>query len=464
MIARLRYSLTFRLALMFSLSALAVLLLLGFAVLYVVNQHFISQDRMMLEAQSQHIAQSLHQVDTLSQVSTYLGHTVSENAHSEHGFIIVVANAAGDVLFNSSPTQNLSALALPSKTLGAKLSTLHQNDISYRILTKPMTIANQKAIVLVALNINHHQTFLTAFKTSMWISIAVAALIMGLLACIVAQKGLKPLHLLMAQTEQITINNLSQPLPMNSTYLEISQLTATFNAMLDRLNNSFQRLVGFSSDLAHELRTPLSTMKMQNQVILSRSRTVEEYQQALHDNAQALDQMTRMVTDMLFLAKSDNGLICPEETSFALHDEINTLLDFYDYLAQEKNITLHLSGQGKLHGDKSLLQRALSNLIANAINYGDEHSTIEIKIIEETDQTQITITNQGETIDAKHLPHLFERFYRTDSSRTNNSEGAGLGLAITAAIIAAHQGKITVSSEQRQTCFTLRFKNKHTTS
>lgn len=460
MISRLRYSLTFRLALMFSLSAFVVLLLLGIVVVYVVNQHFISQDRMMLEIQTQHIIHELHDAKSISQASQQLNSYISKNARGEHGFIVIVVNEAGKVLFNSSPSKNIVSLALASKTTRTTLSTLQQGEDSYRLLTQPMTIADQKITVMLALNINHHQTFLTAFKSSMWISIAIAALVMGLLACIVAQKGLRPLHLLMAQTRQITINNLSHPLPMNSTYLEISQLTATFNEMLDRLNHSFQRLVGFSSDLAHELRTPLSTMKMQNQVILSRARTLEEYQQALHDNAQTLDEMTRMVTDMLFLAKSDNGLICPEQAHFPLHDEINSLLDFYDYLAQDKGITLRLTGQGKLYGDKFLLQRAFSNLIANAINYADKHSIIDIKITEQIDQTVITITNQGDTIDAKHLPHLFERFYRTDSSRTNNAEGAGLGLAITAAIIAAHQAKISVSSEQRQTCFTLCFKNK----
>lgn len=133
-------------------------------------------------------------------------------------------------------------------------------------------------------------------------------------------------------------------------------------------------------------------------------------------------------------------------------------------LLRKKNITLSLSGQGKLYGDKSLLQRALSNLIANAINYGDVYSTIEIKIIAKKDQTQVIIINQGDTIDAKHIPHLFERFYRTDASRANNSEGAGLGLAITAAIIKAHQGEITVTSVKRKTCFTLRFKNRQTIS
>lgn len=336
MITRLRYSLTFRLALMFSLSALAVLFLLGFAVLYVVNQHFISQDRMMLETQAQHIVNKLQSVKAVSQLSQQLSSTVSKNAHSEHGFIIEVVDEAGKVLFTSSSIHNLTLLPMPSLLSNTKLRTVDQGDNSYRLFAQPMMIANQKTMIIVALNINHHQAFLAAFKNSMWISIAIAALVMGLLACIVAQKGLKPLHLLMSQTEQITINNLSQPLPIKSTYLEISQLTATFNAMLDRLNNSFQRLVGFSSDLAHELRTPLSTMKTQNQVILSRPRTIEEYQQALQDNAQTLDQITRMVTDMLFLAKSDNGLICPEETSLALHDEIKSLVDFYDYLAQEK--------------------------------------------------------------------------------------------------------------------------------
>lgn len=461
MIAKIKYSLTFRLALMFSLSVFVVLLLLGFAVLYVVNKHFISQDRMMLEIQSQHIADKLHTMHNLDQIEPELTKSIANNTHSEHGFILLVVAQTGDLLFNSSPNlQDFATLATKSITSANQLLTLQQASDSYRVLSQAVTIGDRSVLTIVALNINHHQTFLTAFKYSMWISIAIAALAVGLLACIVAKRGLKPLHTLMEQTAKITVDNLSQPLPANDTYLEISQLTSTFNGMLDRLNHSFQRLIGFSSDLAHELRTPLSTMKIQNQVVLSRSRSIEEYQQALQDNAQVLDHMTRMVTDMLFLAKSDNGLIYPETTPFIIHEEVPCLFDFYDYLAQEKGMTLKLSGQGKLYGDKALLRRALSNLITNAIYYGDENSVITLDIHEQLEQTQITITNQGDTIAPEHLPHLFERFYRVESSRMRSSEGSGLGLAITAAIITAHQGNINVTSKNRQTRFILTF-NQH---
>lgn len=118
-------------------------------------------------------------------------------------------------------------------------------------------------------------------------------------------------------------------------------------------------------------------------------------------------------------------------------------------------MTLQLTGQAMLCGDKNLLRRAISNLIANAINYGEAGTVIALEISEHTDDVLLTVKNTGDTIDETHLPHLFERFYRADRVRSHGKEGVGLGLAITASIIAAHQGTITVSSIHRLTSFSL---------
>lgn len=454
MLRRMMHSLTFRLAVMFSAAALLVLLLLGVAVLYVVNQHFISQDRMMLSAQSKHLIHRLHNVTELNQLPSTLNHVANDAAHNEHGFSVLIVDDHNQPVYQDNH-HPITTPAMIEEALSQPLSSRYGPQNSYRMLTQPIDLLGKPATLIVALNINHHETFLASFRYSIWFSIAIAALLMGLLACLVAKKGLSPLHTLMQQTEQITVNNLDQRIPVSQSYAEIAQLTATYNAMLDRLHHSFQRLIGFSSDLAHELRTPLSTLKMQNQVMLSRPRSVAEYQKAMQDNAEALDQLTRMVTNLLFLAKSDHGLIQPEPAPFALHDEINQLFEFYDYLAQDKSMTLQLTGQAMLCGDKNLLRRAISNLIANAINYGEAGTVIALEISEHTDHVLLTVKNTGDTIDEMHLPHLFERFYRADRVRSHGKEGVGLGLAITASIIAAHQGTITVSSIHRLTSFSL---------
>ncbi|RKS85288.1 heavy metal sensor signal transduction histidine kinase [Orbus hercynius] len=448
-------SLAFRLALMFSLSSMLVLLLLGFVVVYAVNQHFIAQDRMVLNAQSGHLVHALGDVANMDELHQQM-QSLSHNMTGEHGSVVLLLNNHQPLYDSQSDFALEKALMNISQVSKKTLITLYEGDYHYRVLIQPvdMPIA-PNGVLIIALNIEHHESFLTSFHYSMWLIIAIAALIMGIGACLAANHGLRPLHTLVAQSENITVDNLDTRLPMVNTYSEINQLTLTFNAMLDRLNQAFNRLSGFSSDLAHELRTPLTTIKMQYQVILSRARSVEEYQQALVESAEELDHLIRMVTDLLFIAKSENGLMSPQMQTFAIADEISSLFDFYGYIAQEKAVTLHQEGEAQITADRTLLRRALSNLIANAIHYGYANSAVNIRVAQQGEQVHIVVQNQGETIDPKHLPHIFERFYRVDTARTHFSDGVGLGLAITAAIIAAHQGTITASSQHHVTCFTI---------
>lgn len=456
MIRRIIHSLTFRLALMFSICAFVVLLSLGFVVLYAVNQHFISQDLMTLEAQRHRVIHTLAQSHDLSDFQKQLASFHHSSANTEHDFIIVITDQNNHLIFKNS---NHDLVMIQRNISIVYSNPLLENwcneTTNYRALIQPIEIFGKSATLTLAFNIDHHEIFLASFKKIMWLSIAIAAFLMGILACIVTKQGLRPLHILVNQTEKITADNLSQRLPVMHDHSEIAQLTLTFNEMLNRLDIAFQRLTAFSSDLAHELRTPLSAMKLQYQVILSKQRTSDEYEKALQDNAEELEHLITMVTDMLFLAKSENGLIHPDVQLLSLHDEINVLSAFYEQLAEEKNISIQILGTAHIHGDKALLRRAISNLMTNAITYGYVGTQITIKIEQLLQFVYITIENHSDTIEEAHLPHLFERFYRLDSARESSKEGAGLGLAITKAIILAHQGNITVNSAEQTTRFTI---------
>ena len=165
-----------------------------------------------------------------------------------------------------------------------------------------------------------------------------------------------------------------------------------------------------------------------------------------------------MVSDMLFLAKTEHGLALPSQETVEVEVEAQALFDFYEALATDKDIRLELTGGGAISGDRLMLRRALSNLLSNAIRHATPDSTVTIHIESAHDWIEVSVTNPGNTISPDMQPRLFDRFFRVDKSRTHpESDGAGLGLAITRAIMDAHGGGIAVSSEAGITRFTLRF-------
>ena len=159
---------------------------------------------------------------------------------------------------------------------------------------------------------------------------------------------------------------------------------------------------------------------------------------------------------MLFLAKADNKQIIPNQEPIDLAEEIGDLLEYYEVLAEEKAIALSLSGNGQIVGDRLMLRRAVSNLLSNALRHTPNGGKVTVKIDEAEDSmTHIAVENTGSEITSEHLPRLFDRFYRVDSSRQRTTESSGLGLAITRSIVLAHGGEVDVCSANGLTSFTL---------
>jgi len=164
--------------------------------------------------------------------------------------------------------------------------------------------------------------------------------------------------------------------------------------------------------------------------------------------------MAQMISDMLFLAKADNHLYEPNVVGIDLASEVHNLFDYYEAWADECGVSLHLSGEGTIQGDKLMIRRAISNLLSNAIRYTPKANTVNV-ILESSkrDCLAIVIENPGPDIAPEHLSRLFDRFYRVDSSRQRSREGAGLGLAIVKSIVDVHGGTIEVSSTNGITRF-----------
>ena len=294
-----------------------------------------------------------------------------------------------------------------------------------------------------------------SFLAALWAAVLFAALATGVLGWVAVRRGLAPLQAMRREAAAVTAHHLDFRLAEEAVPAELAALAQTLNEMFARLEDSFRRLSDFSSDLAHELRTPVSNLLTQTQVTLSRARTADEYREVLASNAEELERMARMVSDMLFLAKAENGLIAPERRPVDLAGEIRELFEFYDALAEEKEISLRADGAGTTLGDRLMLRRALSNLLSNAIRYTPQQGCIAVRIAAADGVVRLAVLNSGEPIPEAHRARLFDRFYRADSSRQRSGEEAGLGLAITRSILAAHGGGITVGREDGMTVFAL---------
>ncbi|GBG14764.1 two-component system, OmpR family, heavy metal sensor histidine kinase CusS [Novimethylophilus kurashikiensis] len=462
-------SITFRLTLFFSTASTAVLLVMGALVGSFVQAHFEEMDRAELDGKLQLVRHALTQVNSFAEMKSLPQHLADALVgHPDLSVTVMTSDHQGiftttDATFAEHLLRNIaSETPVEGHSRLMVWSTGHE---IYRGITAgaKTSIPDQPPMVVaLAINIEHHQEFMTAFQHNLWLAIAAGIGLTVLLGWVAARRGLEPVRQMAKVTRGVSASHLGDRIPPGSVPRELTDLAKDFNDMLARLEDSFKRLSDFSSDLAHELRTPISNLMTQTQVAISKERSIDEYREVLYSNLEEYERLARMIADMLFLAKADNGLIVPSTESVNLALEVRELFAFYEAVAEEKDIKLVLNGAGIVKGNKLMLRRALSNLLSNAIRHSAKHTEVKIAIEQSTNgEATLIIENEGEVIPPEHLPRLFDRFYRVDPSRQKTSDGAGLGLAITKSIIEAHQGKIRVWSEKGLTRFELSLSGKY---
>ena len=453
-------SLTLRLTLLFALASAFVLFLLGLLIGNAVERHFEEQDLEVLNGKMQ-LARHILERDPGSRPKETLTQQLDDALTGHHGLIVAVYSQTGETLYaNESmvfPQNLLTTRTTPRSEQPFKWST--DDGLPWRgisSIVKLGTDGGGSYTVAIATEISHHEHFMTSFRQTLWGFMSLATLAMGLLGWFVVGRGLLPLLAIKRQAAEITANRLHTRLPVEAIPRELADLADTLNGMLSRLEESFQRLSDFSSDLAHELRTPVSNLLTQTQVTLSKARSADDYRDILASNAEEFERLSRTISDMLFLAKADNDQIIPNQEAIDLAEEIGNLLEYYGVLAEEKSIALSLSGSGQIVGDRLMLRRAVSNLLSNALRHTPNDGVVTVQIDESDDGlTHISVENTGSEIPAEHLPRLFDRFYRVDNSRLRTTENSGLGLAITRSIVLAHGGNVDVCSANGLTRFTL---------
>jgi len=275
----------------------------------------------------------------------------------------------------------------------------------------------------------------------------------------VARKGMRPLAEITQAAQHITASQLHERIAGARWPAELAQLATAFDAMLDRLEDSFMRLSQFSADLAHALRTPLHNLRGEAEVTLARSRKPEEYQHVLASSLEECERLSRMIDGLLFLARADDPKTAVERVRFDAREQLEAVHEFYEALASEQEVTVTCEGQAWLTGDPMLFRRALSNLLGNALRHTSAQGSVHLSVESLPDQiVEVRVRDTGSGMAPEHLSRIFDRFYRVGQAHSPVPGGIGLGLAIVQSIMRLHAGTVRVQSVLGQgTTFTLSF-------
>lgn len=434
-----RYSLTTRLTAFYALVSTVVLFGMGLLVTLLVEAHFEEIDQRFLDDKLALIFGLTRHAQSDDELKLRLAEALDHHADLR----VLVRDAQGQVLF-AMPDPRAAEVSHGFRRQSTEAA---RNYAPYGSLQ-----------LTAAVDTNRHAGFMTDFQRLLWGYGALVAVLSGVLGWWAARRGLAPLDMLRDRALDVTANKLDHRMPVDAVPVEMAALAESLNQMLERLERDFARLSEFSTDIAHELRTPISNLLTQTQVAIAQERSATEYRDILASNAEEFQRLARTVSDMLFLAKADNTHALPHPEAIELASEVRSLLEFYEALADEKQIRLVLDGDARVNGDRLMIRRAVSNLLSNALRHAERGSTIRLAIATADGQVTVTVANAGDTIDAATLPRLFDRFFRADRSRQQvEAEGAGLGLPIVAAIMRAHGGTAIMRSADRTTAVTLAF-------
>ena len=366
----------------------------------------------------------------------------------EHGVLVAVDGQKG-AIFNWPESPLAGQLAAAAGAVGETPSRLTLAGRDYRVVAGSLQTAwGESARVVVGRDIRHHTDFLDQLQRDFWLALLAAALLTVVVGILIARRGVHPVRAIALTAGRISAGQLAKRIPEANVPPELAELVAAFNAMLGRLEESFQRLSDFSADLAHELRTPIHTLRMQTEVSLAKPRSDDEYRDLLASNLEEYERLSRMIADMLFLAKAENGLIVPQREAIPLLELGRQLFDYYGILADSQQLTLE-GEELSVRGDRLMLQRAIGNLLLNAIQHTPADGRVVLSVREHDGTAVITVSNTGPAIPEAALRTIFERFIRADQS----GEGSGLGLAIAKSVVLAHGGSIAASSSGQLTEF-----------
>jgi two-component system heavy metal sensor histidine kinase CusS len=308
-----------------------------------------------------------------------------------------------------------------------------------------------RRLIEVALDRTAEQELLRDYRSRFWVVLALALMVSAVAGYGIAHRSIRPIGAITDTARGIRSSTLSARIQTAGLPSELASLAATFNQMLTRLEEAFTRLSGFSADLAHELRTPINNLRGSIEVALGRPRGADEYRAVLESTLEECGRLSLMIDGLMFLARADSPEARLVRAPVDVDRELKAVYELYGPFAAEAGVGLQLEPppRGALVAplDRNLFQRAISNLITNALRHTPAGGTVRLAADVVDGALQVDVADTGTGIPPEHLTRVLDRFYRVDPSRSSSSGGLGLGLAIVQSIMKIHAGSLRITSE-----------------
>jgi two-component system heavy metal sensor histidine kinase CusS len=453
------YSLLKRLTVALSIVALLAFALVGGFLYNALALELQRRDDIEIAAK---LEQFLQQARDFGSTQSLVQHSAvfHEVLQSHPAVFLAIFDKRGDILVQHSitPSQELGSVGSEHQYQNAAYSCDPSTIGPSRCIYADATLPSGEPIrILLAHVATERRSLLRSYQEDVWLAIAVGAILMGTLGYAIARRGLAPVKTIGRQTASIEAHSLNERLDIAAGPIELREIAGSVNRMLDRLERAFMRLSQFSSDLAHDMRTPLANVISSSQITLSRTRTTEEYEILIDSNIEECERLQRMIENMLFLARTDNSKQHLKLSEVDCQFELTRLTSYFQGIADGTGIQFVINGHAKIVADPLMFRRAVSNLLSNALDHAAEGSDVELRTYQSEGYVIVQVTNKGQPIPAEHIGKIFDRFYRLNASRHGSSKNTGLGLAIVKSIMESHRGKVEVVSRRDNTTFALYF-------
>jgi two-component system heavy metal sensor histidine kinase CusS len=344
----------------------------------------------------------------------------------------------------STVSSGHNELALPMKG---------RNGQSFRVIAATANVGNSPhhlVTIQVAVDVSRKEELLARFRLWFWVTSAGMLVLFPLIGYHIARQGIRPVEEIAETARRITSSHLGERIVAEGYPYELASLALTFNKMLDGLEDSFERISRFSADIAHDLRTPVNNIRGEAEVALARARTIDEYRDALESSLEEAVRLSDLIGNLLFLARAESPLTHLRLEQVDVADLLEGVREYYDASAADAGVVLtSVRGSEPVVAelDRTLIQRAVGNLVSNAVAHTLKGGTVALKSHSEAATVFIEVTDTGVGIPPEALPRVFDRFFRVDPSRSKASGGTGLGLAIVQGIMLLHGGNVEIASE-----------------
>lgn len=368
-----------------------------------------------------------------------------------NGIAVDAALVSGNTVVSQTPNQPLStdsllSLARKAISTGASVSVdlVDMRHVPRRAYAMPVSGGNGAEALVVSRSVVEVLAFQGKTLASLLVVSIVLLIMGGALTYWLAGRALRPVRNIAGIARSISEHDLHRRVDVSVPPDELGELVDTFNSMLGRLEAGFESMGRFTADASHELRAPLTLMRAEIESALLRGRTKEEYRRALESVQGEVDHLTRLTDQLLLLARADAGALKPAKEAVDVADFLHETGARWEPVAGRRGVRLEISapGSGYVQGDPALLRRVMDNLVDNAIRYTGEGTAVALRGYASNGGWNVDVVDHGPGVPTRYRPQLFSRFARPDTARSAEDGGAGLGLALSAAIARAHGGTL----------------------